>query len=200
MSVKRMSTVNGCALVAVLTGASPLLAQGGGSDLVDVNLGLSIWTVVIFVGLVFVLRAYAFGPILSAAREREEGIQRAIDEAAANRAEATELLAEHRARLAEARREAQDIIADGKAAGQEVRKEIEEKAREEAQKILERARAEIQREKDAAIADLRRESVDLAIAAATKLMDKNLDSEKDRRLVSDWVDRLSGAEGRSAEA
>ena len=73
--------------------------------------------------------------------------------------------------------------------------EIEEKARGEAQSIIERARAEIERERDAAIAEIRRESVDLALAAATRLVQENLDQEKDRVLVERYLTELGGAGG-----
>ncbi|HCW77580.1 MAG TPA: ATP F0F1 synthase subunit B, partial [Gemmatimonadetes bacterium] len=69
------------------------------------------------------------------------------------------------------------------------------KARGEAQSIIERARAEIERERDAAIAEIRRESVDLALAAATRLVQENLDQEKDRVLVERYLTELGGAGG-----
>ena len=175
-----------------------LVAQGEGGDagaaLFDVNLGLSLWTVVIFLGLVAVLWRFAWGPLLGAVEAREQGIQKALDESAERQAEATRLLEEHRAQLAEARRQAQEIIGEGKAAGERLRRDIEEKARLEAQGIVERARQDISREKDMAIAELRRESVELAMAAAARLMHQKLDAEQDRALVMDYVRQLSSAE------
>jgi F-type H+-transporting ATPase subunit b len=77
-----------------------------------------------------------------------------------------------------------------------VRKTIEEKARTEAQQIVERARQEIERERDAAIAALRKESVDLALAAAAKLMQQNLDQSKDRQLVERYLSDLGAEAGK----
>lgn len=173
------------------------MAQGGegGGGLYDINTGLSFWTLVVFGILVFILGKYAWGPILAAVDAREKGIQSALDEAADRNEEASKLLAEHKEQLADARRQANELLAEGKTAGDNVRKEIEEKARAEGQAIIERARAEIQRERDAAIAELRKESVDLALAAATRLMQENLDQEKDRALVERYLTEMGSGGG-----
>ncbi len=171
-----------------------LVAQGGeGGGLYDINTGLSFWTLVVFGLLVFILGKYAWGPILAAVDAREKGIQTALDEAAERNQEAEKLLIKHKENLADARRQASELLAEGKAAGDTVRAEIEEKARVEAQSMIERARAEIERERDAAIAELRRESVDLALAAATRLMQENLDQEKDRALVERYLTEMGAA-------
>ena len=179
-------------------------AEGGaGSALFDINVGLSLWTVVVFLALLWVLRRFAWGPILGAVEAREERIQGALDESARQREEAAALLEEHKRQLADARRQAQEIVAEGKAAGQKVRREIEEKAREEGQALLERARMDIQREKEEALAELRRESVELALAAAARLMREKLDGERDRELVVGYLDELTereAAEARGASA
>ena len=173
------------------------MAQGGegGGGLYDINTGLSFWTLVVFGILVFILGKYAWGPILAAVDAREKGIQSALDEAADRNEEASKLLAAHKEQLADARRQANELLAEGKAAGDNVRKEIEEKARAEGQAIIERARVEIQRERDAAIAELRKESVDLALAAATRLMQENLDQDKDRALVERYLTEMGSGGG-----
>lgn len=171
-------------------------AQGGGEGgrLYDINTGLSFWTLVVFGVLVVVLGKYAWGPILNAVEAREKGIQAALDAAAARNAEASRILAEHKEQLADARRQASELIAEGKAAGEQVRKDIEEKARTEGQAIVERARSEIERERDAALEALRKESVELALAAASRLMQENLDQPKDRELVERYLSRM-GSDG-----
>lgn len=174
-----------------------LWAQGGGEGggLYDINTGLSVWTLVVFGILVALLGKYAWGPIVEAVDAREKGIQSALDEAAARNQEAAKLLAEHREQLADARRQASELIAEGRAAGEEVRREIEEKARAEGQAIIERARSEIERERDAALEMLRRESVELALAAASRLIQENLDRDKDRQLVERYLDEMTSKGG-----
>lgn len=179
------------ALSAIVPGV--LWAQGGGDGgggLYDINTGLSFWTLVVFGILVFLLGKFAWGPILGAVEAREQGIQSALDEAASRNAEAAKLLAEHKEQLADARRQANELIAEGKTAGDKVRRDIEEKARVEAQGIVDRARAEIVRERDAAIDALRKESVELALAAASRLMQENLDQAKDRQLVERYLSEM----------
>lgn len=190
--------------VGVLTGAALLVAatpgsvwaagegEAPGASLFGINLGLSFWTVVVFLILLFLLSRFAWGPILDQVNQREARIQDALDEAAARQAEAQRLLDEHKRQLADARRQAQEIMAEGRTAGEKVRREIEEKAREEGQGLLERARREIDREKEAALAELRRESVELAMAAAGRLMHERLDQERDRELVMSYLDDLTG--------
>lgn len=180
--------------------AAMAAAEGeGGGGLFSINLGLSIWTVVVFTSVFLVLARFAWKPILSAVEARETKIQDALDEARRRQAEAEQLLLEHKAQLADARRQAQEILAEGRDAADRFRKEMEGKAREESEFILTRAQAEIQREKEAAVDALRRESVDLALAAASKLLHEKLDSEQDRKLVMQYVDGLS-ALGPGAEA
>lgn len=173
-------------------------AEGGGG-LFDINVGLSLWTVVIFLSVLAVLWRFAFGPILAAVNAREEGINKALEEARARQVEAEALLEEHKKQLTDARRQAQEILAEGREAAGRLQKDMEGKARDEAEAILTRAKAEIEREKDAAVDVLRKEAVDLALAAASKLLHEKLDGEQDRRLVMEFVDGLSG-QGPGVEA
>jgi F-type H+-transporting ATPase subunit b len=170
-------------------------AQGGEgtTPLFTVNLGTTVWTAIVFFALLGILWKFAWGPILGAVEARESGIQSKLDEAASSNEEAARLLAEHKEQLADARRQANELIAEGKAAGDHLRKQIEEKARAEAQGIVDRARAEIVRERDQAIAALRKESVDLALAAASRLMQENLDQDKDRQLVERYLSEMGSA-------
>ena len=190
-------------LLATLLVAFPqnLWAAGSGGDttpLFTVNLGTSFWTALVFLLLLGILWRFAWGPILAAVDAREKGIKDALDEAAMRNEEAEKLLEEHRQQLADARRQAGEVLADAKAAGDRVRREIEDKARGEAQGIVDRARAEIERERDAALDTLRKESVDLALAAASRLLSENLDQAKDRELVEGYLDKMAGGKGAEA--
>lgn len=188
----------GLMVVGLLAAPSVVWAQGsaeGTTPLFTVNLGTTVWTTFIFLSLLGILWKFAWGPILNAVEAREQGIQSKLDEAANRHEEAAKLLEELKAQLADARRQANELIAEGKAAGEHVRKEVEEKARAEAQVILERARSEIVRERDAAMAELRKESVDLALAAATQLMQERLDQDKDRTLVERYLAEMVSGGG-----
>lgn len=178
------------ALVLTLVPTSLLGAQEGGGGLFSVDPGLSIWTIVTFLVVLFVLGKWAWGPILGALDAREEGIRVAIDQAAQMRREAQEALDEHRKQLADARRQAQEIVTQGRDAADRLRKDIEEKARQESERILERTRQEIRRERDLAVEQIRGEAVELALAAASRILDEKLTDEKDRALVRAYLDQV----------
>ena len=165
----------------------------------DINLGLSIWTIVVFVLLLLILRRFAWGPILRAVQDREDHVRSTLESAASEREESTELLEQYRKQMLEARREAQDLIAKAKEMGVTVRKEIEEKARQEAKVIMDKALESIEKEKEAALDELRQGSVDIALAAAGKLIGEELNQDKDRKLAVDFVNNLSAEVSKGSE-
>jgi F-type H+-transporting ATPase subunit b len=175
--------------------AAPLLAEeeagAGGGGLFALNPGLVVWTWIVFLTLLVVLRKWAWGPILSALEARERRIQEALDGAARDREEARRLLEEQRRLLEESRNKAQHILADSRKAAERLRMEMLEEARKERQQIVERAREDILRERDEALEALRREVVDLSLAAAGRVLQKEVDEEENRRLVEAYLERLA---------
>ena len=151
------------------------------------------WTLIIFVVLAIVLSRFAFGPITAAVRAREKALEEAIAAAKSDREEAARLLAEHRAALDASRGEAQKLIADARVAAERVRAEHVEQAHAEQANMLVRARQEIESEKSNAIAQLRREAVDLAIAGAGKVIDRNRDQAANRQLVESFLASVTPA-------
>jgi F-type H+-transporting ATPase subunit b len=182
------------AAVVMTVAAAPAFAAEGGGDLLSPNAGLMFWTLIIFVVLLFVLSKFAFGPITAAVVAREKALEEAIAGAKRDREEAARLLAEQRAAIEAARNDAQKIIAEGRQAGERVRAEMIEATRAEQHQMLERARREIQTERDVAILQLRREAVDLAIAGAGKVVEKNLDSDANRRLVETFLASIDSSQ------
>ena len=179
-------------LLLVLATATPALAQEHEAAPANVNLlephyGLMFWTLIIFVILLVVLSKFAFGPLTAAVAAREAALEEAIANAKRDREAASQLLEEQRAQIENARNEAQRYIAEGRAAGEKLRADMLEQTRHDQQELIERARREIENEKVRAIADLRREAVDLAIAGASKVIEKNLDEPANRRLVESFL-------------
>lgn len=156
----------------------------------SINTGMMFWTLIIFGALVVVLWRFGWPALLRTVEEREARIAKQLAEAEQANAEAARLLEEHRAALAKARSEAQEVLAGAKAVAQKEREQLLAKTREEQEQLLERARREIEGEKEKAILALRREAVDLSIAAASKLVEANLDSDTNRRLVLDYLTSL----------
>ncbi|MEP6602073.1 MAG: F0F1 ATP synthase subunit B [Nitrospirota bacterium] len=165
-------------------------AKGG---LLTPHGGLMFWTLIIFVILAFVLSRYAFKPITAAVEKREKMLEDAIAEAKADREAAAQLLAEHRAQIEGGRAEAQKLIVEGRSVGEKVRADMIEETRTQQQDMLERARREIGSEKDRAIAELRREAVELAIAGASRVIEKNLDDDSNRHIVESFLASIPSA-------
>jgi F-type H+-transporting ATPase subunit b len=186
----RLSPLRSLALLALSPVA--LFAQEGSGTrtFMKPDTGLMVWTLVIFVLLMFVLSRYAFGPITAAVEAREKALEDAIEGAKRDREAAAKLLQEHQAAIDAARGEAQKIIADGRAVGEKMRADMIEQTRKEQQDMLERARREIESEKDKAIMQLRREAVDLALAGASKVIEQNLESQKNRQLVESYLSSI----------
>ncbi len=174
----------------------PAAAEESAWDsLFAVDFGLSVWTLLTFATLLFILAKFAWKPLLGALDAREKSIQDNIDEAKRQRDEADALLAQYREQLAEGRRQAQAVVAESRAAAETLRKELEAKARDETQAMLANARREIEREREAAVEAVRRESVDVALAVASRLLGERLDAGRDRQLAMDYIDDLDQSEG-----
>jgi F-type H+-transporting ATPase subunit b len=170
-----------------------LQQEHAGRGPLDVEPGLMIWTVVVFLALLLILKKFAWPALLGAVEARERALEEQLAEAERNRAEAARLLAEHQKLIAEGRASAQGLLADARAAAEKERALAMEKTRQEQEELLERARRDIVAERDRAVADLRREAVDVSLAAASKLLGERLNSENDRRIVQEY---LSGLESK----
>jgi F-type H+-transporting ATPase subunit b len=160
----------------------------------DINGGVIIWTVVIFVILLAGLWRLGYPALLRMVEERERRIQKQLEDAERANAEAQRLLEEHKKQIAAARNEAQEILAKAKSVSEKERATLLAKAREEYDALLNRARKDIDAEKEKAIQALRREAVDLSIAAASRVIEANLDTEANRKLVTEFLESLGKAE------
>lgn len=178
-------------LAASALAAVPVRAQEAAAEqtpgLMSPNPGLMIWTLVIFGLLFFVLKRFAFPPIIGAVEARERALEAAIEGARRDREEAARLLAQQQAALDASRGEAQQLIAQAREAGERMRADLLEQTRVQQQELLDRARRDIDTERLRAIADLRREAVDLALAGASKVIGRNLDEQSNRRLVEEFL-------------
>jgi F-type H+-transporting ATPase subunit b len=174
-----------------VAGAAP---KGG---LLTPHGGLMFWTLAIFLVVWFILSKYAFKPITAAVEAREKALEDAIATAKADREEAARILEEQRRHIDETRAEAQKLIVEGRMLGEKMRAEMIEETRGQQQEMLERARREIGAEKTRAIAELRREAVELAIAGAGKVIEKNLDNESNRKIVESFLSSIPAATQKS---
>ena len=171
----------------------PLLLSTDGGGLpapFSPTIGLAFWTVIVFVVFLFLCAKFVFPIIVKMTADREAAITKQLADAERMHLEAKAGLEEQRQLLAGARGEAQALMAEARGASERERATSVEKTKVEQQEILERARREIVAERERAVADLRREAVDLAIAAAGKVVGQRLDSATDRKLVEDYLAQI----------
>ncbi len=158
--------------------------------LLEIEPGLMIWTIVTFVVLLMLLRAVAWKPLLGMLAEREKRIQESLDQAERARTEAQAVVEENRKAVAKARAEAQEAVSRGREAADRVAQEVRRRAEGEAEQVIERARRTIQQERDRAIEELRAQAAGLAILAAERLLEENLDDDRNRKLVDAFIDSI----------
>lgn len=160
------------------------------SSFVEVRPGLIFWTLVTFIILFFVLRAKAWGPILSLVEEREKQITNSIESAKRERAEAEKLLADQKTAIAEARRQAADDVRRNQQEMEKFRDELMAKSRKEAEELKASATREIEEQKSKAIAQVKAMAVDLGMDVAAKLINERMDDSKHRAIAEQFVQSL----------
>lgn len=193
----RRSTI---ATLALLLGtAAPLLAQEGEPkpSLLTPNIGLSFWTVIIFLIVLGILARFAYPKILGAVEAREKHIAELTEGAERDRAEAAALLEEHRKLVDDTRAQVQKALTEATSTAEARRSEILEQAQRERDELLARGRAEIAVERAGTLEAVRRDAVEVAMRAAERLVRKNLDSDDNRRLVQDYLAQLGAPAARA---
>ncbi|MDB4063275.1 F0F1 ATP synthase subunit B [Flavobacteriaceae bacterium] len=153
----------------------------------EFSLGLFFWQSLIFIGLLFMLRKFAWKPILDAVNDRETSIKDALASAEAARDEMKNLQSDNQRILKEARAEKESLLKEARATRSELINNAKEEAKEEAQKILSQAQNAIQSEKRAAVKELKEQVGSIAMEIAEKVLQKELEN-KDRQL--ELVDQL----------
>jgi F-type H+-transporting ATPase subunit b len=161
-----------------------ILAAGG---LTDVNFGLTLWTVVLFIIFAVLMTKLGWGPLLHAIEEREKGIRGAVEGAQKAHTEAQALLAQHKEMLREAGREREEIIKRALKDAEQLKADLSARAKAESDQMVQRAREQIEREKGQAILELRSQVADLAMQAASRIVESSLTPEAQRKLVDDFI-------------
>jgi len=159
--------------------------------MLDINPGLILWTIITFVIVLAILRFTAWKPLLAALTAREEKIRSSLEQAEQAQKDAERLLEDNRRQLAMAEEQAQRVMREGREMGERLKTEIVEKANASAQHLVDQAKDEIRREKEAALVQLRTEVADLAIGAASKVLDANLDTAAQRRIADAAIDEMT---------
>jgi F-type H+-transporting ATPase subunit b len=155
--------------------------------------GVWLWTAIVFVVLLIILRKTAWGPIISSLNEREKSIKDSLDQAAKIQAESLRITEEQNKILAAARQEANALMQSSRQAADDLRRKLEQAANEEKARIIASATAEIESSKRTAMAELKRTTADLSIRIAEKLIQASLDETKQRTLVDQLINEVSGS-------
>lgn len=153
----------------------------------EFSLGLFVWQSLIFIGLLFLLRKYAWGPILNAVNERETSIKDALASAEAARSEMENLQSDNQRIVKEARAEKEALLKEAQTTRAELINSAKEEAQAEAEKILSQAQEAIQNEKREALTELKEQVGSLAMGIAEKVLQKELEN-KDKQVQ--LVDQL----------
>jgi F-type H+-transporting ATPase subunit b len=168
----------------------PVSASSSGSFLISPNVGLMIWTLLLFVISMYVLAKLAFPRISEALDKRQKAIEDSIDAAERTRRQADELLAEYRERLKEARAQADHIVDRARKAAETHERDALEEAKARREQMMEQTRRDIETETRRAIQEIRREVADLTVLATEKVTRKSLNEDDQRRLVEDALSEL----------
>ena len=163
---------------------------GKKDTLLSVEPGLIIWTIIIFLILLFILKKYAWKPLLNSLNNREQGIKDTIDRAEKLREESEKLHEENKKRLAEADTQSRKIISEGKEFAEKLKSELVAKTNEETLRMIQKAKQEIEREKLSAIEELKDEIGNLAVQAASKIIDENLDEAKQKKIIDSFIKQI----------
>jgi len=174
---------------------SMLAAEGGGgfNPLDFAAGGNALWTIVIFAVAVPFMWKVVMGPVTRALEERDEHSARAIAAAKKASDDAERARAEVEVALGEARAQAAKLLAEARSRAEGREQEIVDAAKQEAASMVEAARRAILAEQDKAISAIRNEVVDLTMRAASKVLERNVGTEDDRRIVSELVSNRSAA-------
>ncbi|SRX52659.1 F0F1 ATP synthase subunit B [Aequorivita sp. CIP111184] len=154
----------------------------------DFSFGLFIWQIIIFVLLLFLLRKFAWKPILNAVNDREEGIKNALDSAEKAKLEMQNLQADNEKLLQEARVEREMMMKEAREIKAKMIADAKEDAKTEADKMVAQAQAAIESEKKSAIAELKQQVASLSLEIAEKVVKHELsDKDKQLKLVNEML-------------
>ena len=154
------------------------------------NVGNALWTLIIFLLVVVILGKFAWGPILSLLKQREDFIHKSLSDAKRDRDEAEARLKEYGARLQSAQAEAVGIIEEARRDAERLRQELRERARSEADTMIKNAERQIELQTTRAVQQLRQEAVDLSVTIASKILQRNISKEDNEKLIADALRQI----------
>lgn len=160
------------------------------NPLVQLDPGLFFWTIFTFLILLGLLARFAWRPLLGALESRQATIRQSLDDADEARRQLEQAQQNAEATMRQARVEADTILSDTRSAAATLREQMRQEAQAEAQALVANAERQIQLERDRALAEVRREAVDVSLAIATKLIQRNITREDNEALIDDALKQV----------
>ena len=160
------------------------------NPLVQIDPGLYIWSILTFLGLLFALKLLAWKPLMTALQARQDTIAQSLDDARKAKQELERLHVESQRILAEARAQADVILSETRSDANRFREELKQKAQSEAAGIVKNAERQIELETSRAIQQIRQEAVELSVAIASKLLQRNVTRADNERLIEETFRQL----------
>ena len=154
-------------------------------------IGTIFWTVIIFGLFFFLLAKFAWKPILSAVKAREEIIKGSLEAAEKAREEMKKLQADNEAILRKAREEREDILKEAREVREKIINEAKDKASDEAEKLIEKARQSIEHEKENALSEIHEQVAFLSVEIASKLLGEKLkETDEQNKLINNYLKEI----------
>jgi F-type H+-transporting ATPase subunit b len=160
------------------------------NPLVQPDPGLYIWTIATFLILLWLLAKFAWRPLLAALEQRQETIRKSLDDAQQAKQDLERLNADSRKILNEARVQAEQILSQTRTDASRLRDELKQKAQSEAAGVIKNAERQIEMETARAIQQIRNEAVDISIAIASKVLERNVTREDNERLIEETFKQI----------
>ncbi len=167
-------------------------SSGGASpNAMDLRWDTALWSVVVFVTLLIVLRAYAWGPVLDGLKKREETIRASLEEAKRTRDEMVACQAQFQKELAEAHQEIPRLMEEARKKADEMTNEMRAKGMADVQAERERLRRELDIAKDQALKELWEQAAMLASVMSSKALGRSITAEDHRKLLDESMQEIA---------
>ncbi|WP_339728205.1 F0F1 ATP synthase subunit B [uncultured Gimesia sp.] len=173
--------------------ASLYAADGAQGAPLDWKTDLALWSFIVFVAFIFVLKSFAWGPLIQALDERELRVVTAIDEAESKQRESEDLVKEHTRKIESAQDEIQAMMVEARSDADRIKQDVLEQARQEAESIKTHAIGEIERARELALKDLFDQMNGRVVDATEHVLGRALNESDRERLIEEALSQISSS-------
>ena len=167
------------------------------NPLLTPELGTYVWSLVIFLTVLFVLKKYAWNPLLDFLEEREKDIAESLEMAESAKTNLEKIKDESEKILNKAKKEGKTIVSDSKLRAEESANKILDDAKAKSNEFLDDAKSKIEIEKKRAIKEIKEEVVDLSLELATKVLQRNIKDDDNNKFIKSSLEAVKADEAKS---